>query len=72
MQLPALDNVNEPWFVRGMGEEVTPIYYRGETHDRVGYWCELQHRSGGRLSSGEGQTLNEAIEMAIKRSELRA
>lgn len=63
----ALSEIAEPWFVYAMGEQVEPITYKGDTHDLICYYCDLQHRNGGRKTSGEGQTLSEAVNMAWQR-----
>lgn len=58
--------VQEPWFIYGMGEDVKPIIFKGDTHAHLGYWCDLQHRNGGLLTKGQGQTLQEAIDAAVQ------
>lgn len=35
------------WFLYGCGEQVKPIIYRGDTHDHIGWWAEVQWRDGG-------------------------
>lgn len=61
---PMLLRIHEPWFVYAMGEKVTPTSYKDERHERINFYCDLQHRSGGHLTSGEGETLAEAIDAA--------
>ncbi len=53
------------WFVYAMGEKVKPQIYRGDEHDHIAFYCELQHRRGGRLTKAEGSTIHEAITAAI-------
>lgn len=61
------------WFVYALGESVKPINYRGDRHDNTGdgFWCELQHRDGGRLTLGKGATPHAAVCDAIVRVEAR-
>lgn len=61
--------IPDSWFVYAMGEQVEPIHYKGDTHDLVCFYCELQHRDGGKLTRGEGQTLHEALNQAVQRVE---
>lgn len=63
------------WFVYGMGECVKPQIYRGDRHDNNGdgYWCELQHRTGGRLTRiGRAESPQAALEAAIQKATERA
>jgi len=57
------------WFVYGLGEVVEPILFKGDRHDQVNghWWCELQHRDGGRLTKGQGPSPQFAYDAALKR-----
>lgn len=63
----ALINIPENWFIYGMGASVSGIIYTGDRHEplKPGYWCELQHRKGGLLTRGGGETLGHAIQSAV-------
>jgi hypothetical protein len=61
----ALPEVPEPWFIRAMGESVKPQIYRGDKHEHICFFAELQHRDGGRLRRATGATLTEALANAI-------
>jgi len=64
----ALMLVPEGWFVYGMGEKVSPIIYKGDLHNHLGFWAEIQIRQGGHLSKGEGATPALALCAAIARN----
>lgn len=58
-----LKKMPEGWFLYGLGESVKPITYKGDKHENTGegYWCELQHRDGGKLTKATGGTPGEAV-----------
>lgn len=61
-------SIPENWFIYGMGEQVKPIIYKGDTHERCkpfGFWAELQHRRGGLLTKGVGETMTHALQSAL-------
>jgi hypothetical protein len=62
-----IEKIPEGWFIYGMGECVMPILYRHDAHENTGegFWCELQHRTGGRLTRAKGVDLATALENAI-------
>lgn len=62
-----LSTIPDGWFLYGAGECVKPITYRGDKHENTGdgFWCELQHRDGGRLTKAKGTTLEQAFENCI-------
>ena len=53
------------WFLASLGEEVKGILIKGDTHERLGWIAKLQHRDGGKLTSGYGATLRAAMNNAI-------
>lgn len=55
------------WFLHGCGECVKPIHYRHDAHENTGegFWCELQHREGGKLTRATGDTIDEAMGNAV-------
>lgn len=61
----ALMLLEEPWFVVRMGERVTSVIFKGDRHDHLRFYTELQHREGGRLTEGKGQTQALALLAAI-------
>lgn len=61
----ALMLLEEPWFVYCMGEQVSPILYKGGRRDRMYFHADLQHREGGRRTQGVGQTQALALLAAI-------
>lgn len=67
----ALMLLKEPWFVYGMGEQVSPIIYRGDRHDHLHFHADLQHREGGRLTQGVGETQALALLAAILKAKDR-
>lgn len=64
----ALMLVPEGWFVYGMGEGVTPIIRRGDTHKRMDFWAEVQREQGGFLRKARAQTLSLALTAAALRA----
>lgn len=65
LMVPAMMmRIHEPWFVYAMGERVKPITYKDDRHDHIEFYCDLQHRSGGHLTSGTGDSLAAAIDAA--------
>lgn len=63
----AIISIPENWFLYGMGERVSPIQYKDQQHERLqpGFWAELQHRRGGLLTKGVGDTMAAALQSAI-------
>lgn len=59
--------IPEGWFLRGTGECVKPQHYVGDTHENTGegFWCELQHRKGGRLTCATGASIEDALDICI-------
>lgn len=61
--------VPEGWFIYGLGENVKPIRFVGDTHaNDGGFWAEVQHRLGGRLKKAKGATPALALLAAILRA----
>lgn len=61
----ALRAIPDGWFVYSMGEQVKPQIYAGDRHDHIGFYCELQHRNGGKLTKATGITLDAAVNAAV-------
>ena len=57
--------VPEGWFVYGIGEQVKPIIFKGDTHDHIAFWSELQRRQGGLLQKATASTPALALAAAI-------
>jgi len=59
----SLKEIPEGWFLKSLGESVTPIHYRGDMHenDGKGFFCHLQHRDGGKQTTAYGLTPDEAM-----------
>jgi len=55
------------WFVYGIGELVAPILFAGDEHNHIGFWCELQHRKGGKLTRAVGNSLSGAFTAALQK-----
>ena len=54
------------WFLYKLCDIRMPIKYIGEIHESTDNWgCELQHIKGGRLTSGQGDTPQKALDDAI-------
>jgi hypothetical protein len=63
-----LSIIPEGWFLHGIGECVTPVQYRHDTHESTGegFWCELQYRDGGgKLTKAKGLTPELALSNAV-------
>lgn len=59
--------IPEGWFLYGLGECVEPIVYRGDLHENTGagFWCELQHRTGGKLTKATGASPEDALLICV-------
>lgn len=57
------------WFLYGLGECVKPILYRHDEHENTGegFWCELQHRSGGKLTKATGASPEDALQICVEK-----
>lgn len=71
-----LSIIPDDWWLYGLFHNHTPIRYRGEVHkpfDEEGFaWtCQLQHRTGGKATKGEGDTARAALADAVREVELR-
>lgn len=60
-----LSLIPDGWFLQRMTHVHSRIIFAGEKHVPVGWLCELQHVSGGRLKIGKGDTPLEALADAI-------
>lgn len=57
----ALRFIPANWFIFAMGEVVTPIHYKDDTHENRGFYAKLQHRKGGRMQEGRAASLEKAV-----------
>lgn len=64
----AMTLVPEGWFIYDVGERVKPIIYRGDQHNHIDFWAEVQHRQGGFLQKAFASTPALAITAAALRA----
>jgi hypothetical protein len=65
----ALTLVPEGWWLTGMGEQRSPIFDAGETHDATGFFfAKVQHVQGGRLQIATGRSLALALCVAAMKA----
>jgi hypothetical protein len=53
------------WWLYRLDHEHTRIIYAVDIHKPMGWYCAIQHTSGGRLSEGHGETPQAAVQAAI-------
>jgi len=74
-----LSSIPEDWWLYGLFHQHTPIRFRGEVHLTMNptdhgqepWKVSLQHRTGGKLTHGQGPTPKDALRAAVMEVELR-